>query len=366
MKAWKGSTKNRIRLAGLVLLLCSLVYAAGCAGGGGESDADRITVTDCLGRQVAIPANPERIAAVDPFAGQAVIMFGGGDKILDASGGVQRDLLLQEMCPALKDAVTMSGGDPNIEELLRLEIDLLFIKDEAYSNKQLVEKLENAGIPFLVMAYDDMAAQMTAAKVVGEALGQPGEAELYQEYYQKAIDRAGAIATLVPQEKQQRLYHSVNEAVRTDPAGSLGMDWIAVTGAANVAAGANLESSGSAAYSTLEQIYIWNPDLIICNESGVADYILTDAKWSGLKAVREKSVYQIPIGVSRWGHPNSTETPLAILWLTKLLYPEEGAEINMEAEVSYFYQTFFDYAPTNEVIQRIYSGEGIRASGTGS
>ena len=29
-------------------------------------------------------------------------------------------------------------------------------------------------------------------------------------------------------------------------------------------------------YTTLEQVFVWDPDIIICNESGVNDYILQD------------------------------------------------------------------------------------------
>ena len=226
--------------------------------------------------------------------------------------------------------------------------------------------MEATGIPFVVIEYSSMASQMEAAKIIGAALGAEEEAALYVQFYQDAIDQAAEIAARMPESERKRLYHSVNEAVRTDPPNSLGADWIGVTGAIHVALGENLTASGSAAYTTLEQIYVWDPDLIICSESGVAGYILTDAQWEGLRAVREGTVYQVPIGVSRWGHPNSSETSMAILWLTRLLYPEYAGEIDLEEKMRYFYQTFFDYALSEEMIEKIFAGEGIRTPGTGS
>ena len=133
---------------------------------------------------------------------------------------------------------------------------------------------------------------------------------------------------------------TVNEAVRTDIKDSLPADWIEITGGINVSIDDDLKISGDKSFATLEQIYTWNPDIIIANESGVPDYMLSNEQWAGLKAVKEKRVYQIPNGVSRWGHPGSLETPLAVLWTSKLLYPQYFEHINMEEETKSITKTF--------------------------
>ena len=107
-------------IAAFIIVIAA--FAAGCAAGGEEAD-DRIIVTDSAGRQVEVPPDPQRIGAVEPFASQMIIMYGLGDKLVATVGGVQRDLLLQEISPSLVDAAVMSGGDPNVEELLRLRKD---------------------------------------------------------------------------------------------------------------------------------------------------------------------------------------------------------------------------------------------------
>jgi iron complex transport system substrate-binding protein len=55
--------------------------------------------------------------------------------------------------------------------------------------------------------------------------------------------------------------------------------------------------------------------------------------------VQKGEVYQIPIGITRWGHPSSFETPLAILWLMKLLYPG-SFEVDMIRKSGLFTRTF--------------------------
>ena len=61
---------------------------------------------------------------------------------------------------------------------------------------------------------------------------------------------------------------------------------------------------------------LWNPEVIIANRKPPWDLIL-GAQWSGIDAVQNGRVYQLPQGISRWGHPGSVETPLAILWTAK-------------------------------------------------
>ncbi len=110
----------------------------------------------------------------------------------------------------------------------------------------------------------------------------------------------------------------------------------------------------------LEQIYIWNPEVIIVNEPRVKKKILKNRQWAALKAVIQKKVYQMPLGISRWGHPGSIEIPLSILWLSKKLYPDDFKEIDMVKETKNFYTIFFNYELSDSLAQDILSGKLIR------
>ena len=46
---------------------------------------------------------------------------------------------------------------------------------------------------------------------------------------------------------------------------------------------------------------MWNPEVIIANENTAMKYILGNPQWSGIEAVKGR-VYQLPHGISRWGH----------------------------------------------------------------
>lgn len=353
----------------LVLLLVTVVSLSMIVSGCNKSteivsgNVETVTCVDSVGREVEVPQNPQKIAALDSFAGQTIFVLGEGDKITATVGGVQRDKLLQAISPKLTNAsVAMGSGSVNAEELLRSNPDVIFVKGSVYTTESEKAKLDALDIPYLVTDYTDMASQMDAMDVIGKAIGKSDKAEEYRQFYEDTISYVKERVKDVPDDDLPRIYHSINEAVRTDGPGTLGADWIAVTRAINVSVDQPLKYSESSYYATLEQIYSWNPEIIICNESGVSDYILTDEKWQGLDAVINKTVYQIPIGASRWGHQGSAETPLAILWLAKLLYPDRFTDLDIYQQTKEFYRNFYDYDLSEDMMQSILSGKGLRAA----
>ena len=353
--------KKIISLLLLGVLLLSLL--SGCTGSTDTPTGQR-TVTDLLGRTVTIPDSPRQICALNPFCAPFVVSFGYGDKMKATVNAIKRDLLIQSICPSLKDAVVVkNGGVINAEALLELGVDLIFLEESTYMDEDERAKLDALSIPYIVLRNDNIQQAMDSILLMGEVLNAQERAQAYVQYYQDTLALVSRTVDPIPEEVRPTLYHSVNEATRTDYAGSITAEWISYTGVENVSLSAPLTMEGSSAYTTLEQIFVWNPQIIICNEPGVAEYILTDSKWVGLQAVTDGTVYQMPVGITRWGHPNSVETPLALLWLTELLYPEQF-DIDLTSETRQFYQTFFDYEPDDDTIAAILSGDGMRTPKT--
>lgn len=337
-----------------VILICS---SFGCAKG--NTPAGDITVTDCAGRTVQVPRDPQSICTVCPFSGQMVILLGAGEHITSTVNNVARSNLLSEICPAIDNAVVVkNSGSINAEEVMALDTDLIFVNTGAYETEAERAKLDVMGIPYVVIGYETIDEQLEAIRILGRALQKKDAAGRYIEWFRSTIKRVDD--TLKDVETPVRLYHSVNEAVRTDKPGSYCAEWISHTGVVNVSTdGGALQTEGEKSYTTLEQIYAWDPDIIICNEAQVDDYILTDEKWQGLTAVTQGKVYQIPIGVTRWGHPNSVETPLALLWLAELLYPDRF-DIDIDEEIRRFFGTFYGFAIDDGWIEAIKDGDNMR------
>ena len=346
-----------------LIVLCAIMFLSSCAQNVPDTE-DGITITDMAGREVTVPSDPQSICVLDAYAAPIVVMLGYGEKMPTTINAVSRNLLLLSICPALENAVNVkNGGSINAETILEKGTDLMIIGIETYQNTDEKAKVETLNIPYIVVSYTSMNDQMAVVSLLGRALGNEDMAQKYVAFYQSCIDLAEDNVPESSEEDAARLYHSVNEAVRTDYPGSLCADWIALMNVTNVSLDASLSMTEDKAYATLEQIYAWDPDVIICNESGVADYILTDSKWQGLRAVTDENVFQIPIGLSRWGHPTSVETPLAILWLAELLYPEQF-EVDVRSEMTAFYEVFYSYDISDDEADDIMSGYGVRTPKT--
>jgi len=363
MRYFQSAIMRQFLVLGLVL---GLLLSGGCSqpeSEGTQSNVDTITITDCIGRQVKIPAQINRIACLCPESGYALAMFGKGDKIVAVVGGIQRDLILTEIYPKIKDLPVPKGsGVINIEELVKSKPDVVFVKIDTSSNEAEVEKLNKSNIPFLVIEFNSMKEQQIAIEMIGRAVGASDIAAKYNQYYQNCIDRVqNRVAGIPPQEKV-KIYHSINEATRTDIQKSLSGDWTQAAGSYNVSANENLKSLEGKYFAGLEQILLWDPEVILVNELGVANYILTNEQWAPIRAVKNHRVLQMPNGISRWGHPSSPETPLAVLWLAKTIYPDKFADLDMVAETRLFYKEFFGFELSDEVVNKVLFGEGMRTA----
>ncbi len=308
---------------------------------------------------------PVRIACLYAFAGHVVAMLGRGRDMVAVVNGLKKDQLLCRMIPTVQQLPAPStGGIINIEELLRTRPDIVFLKPETAKIEAELKKLERFELPYFVAGYNSMAQQMDAIEKMGEAIGRLDKAAAYNVYYQGVIDRVESETRQIPEAEKIRLYHAINEAHRTDAPGTLEADWTRACGVINVSVGAVLSGHDNKKFAGMEQILFWNPEVIIVNEADVKKLILTDKKWAALQAVQNRKVHTIPVGISRWGHPGGLETPLAILWTAKTIYPDRFQGVDLKKELSIFYQRFFDLNLDGPTLDKILSGRGMRLKKT--
>lgn len=350
---------NRLLIAVIIgLLTIGLIPAAYLQT---HSEAATNTLADSFGRQVKVSTDIERIACLYAFTGHVVAMLGRGDDIVAVSNGLQRDVLLTTLYPAIRKAlVPYFQGAVNIEELAKAKPDIVFVSAETGRNSAETAKLDACGLTWLVIDFHSMEQQQQAIALIGQAIGASEKAAVYNSYYRSCISRAAQGTAPIPPEIRARVYHATNEPTRTSPRQSLPEDWIRAAGLINVASQESPRLFDGRHHVSIEQILLWNPDVILANEPGVAASIQESPAWGAIAAVRNGCVHQLPIGISRWGHPGSLETPLAILWTVKTVYPERFMAVDIHSEIGFFYKTFFNYDLSEEIIEQILSGRGMR------
>jgi len=263
MLSFSKQSKWKILLVFFVLL--SFLSAAGCVPAGNndsaspdDNQAEQVKiVTDFLGRDVEVPVEVHRIAALYAYSGHVTTMLGRGEDVVAIVNGLSRDVLLNMICSSIGECpIPFNHDSINIEELVRLEPDLVLLKGDVGNNDAEVEKLDKFGIPSIVVDCNSIEEQMRSIEVIGQALNREEKAQQYNDYYQECIDRVQKVVKNIPEDERVRVFHSVNEASRTDSAGTLSADWLDKIGVINVSVDENLRLVDGKYFASIEQILL--------------------------------------------------------------------------------------------------------------
>ena len=164
--------KNITRFIGVVLALMMILSIAGCGYGGSGSGQNK-TVTDCLGREVEIPEDPQNVACLYATAAHMMLLLDQEEKIVGCPNGVKSDVLMQMKYPEITETATPhQEGSINAEELLRTDTDLALISASLAASEGEMEKLDELGIAYVVIDYMNMEELKTAISVMGQVFDQ--------------------------------------------------------------------------------------------------------------------------------------------------------------------------------------------------
>ncbi|MBN1265551.1 MAG: hypothetical protein JXA25_08665, partial [Anaerolineales bacterium] len=94
-------------------------------------------------------------------------------------------------------------------------------------------------------------------------------------------------------------------------------------------------------------------DVILVPPYGGAsvEAITESPEWQILDAVVEGRVYRVPKLVAPWDTP-TPDSVLSIIWMANRLYPEL-VTLDCGTETEYYYNTFYDYAISDEEVQSL-------------
>jgi len=156
----------------------------------------------------------------------------------------------------------------------------------------------------------------------------------------------------VPAEKRLRVYYARGpRGLTTGLGGSINVETIELV-ARNVAG----ESKGGLMNVSIEQVLLWNPDVIVTIDQDFAASVRNDPSWSSLKAMRDNRVHLSPKLPFGWvDFPPSANRLIGLWWLGKILYPDLFKE-DMRELTRNFYTKFYHVTPNDAQIARVLAG----------
>ena len=103
----------------------------------------------------------------------------------------------------------------------------------------------------------------------------------------------------------------------------------------------------------LEQILVWDPEIIIFAPDSCFEAIADDPQWQSVSAVAAGNYYKTPYGPYGWlSSPPGVQRYLGMLWLGELLYPEY-TNYDLQEEITEYYKLFYGCELTDEMYQAL-------------
>ena len=357
----------------LLALLLALVLLTGCAPAA-PAQSTR-TIIDHDGVEVTIPETVERIVVCDilPLPSVLAVFFDSAEKIVGMSGtsmSAAANGLLGQLYPEILDAETgfIDGSTVNAEELMKLQPDVVFYNA---SRKELGEQLRKAGFPAVAISvnkwdYDCIETLNQWAALLGEMFPENDRREAVAAYSEKIYNLVQDRVRDIPEPQRVMFLYQYSETnLLTSGKKFFGQWWADAIGAVNVAQ--ELTTDNSVAVN-MEQIYAWNPGMIFITNFTTAqpedlyENTVGTYDWSGIKAVQDRQVYKMPLGMYRSYTPGA-DTPVTLLWLAKTAYPQQFADIDILEETKTYYKEVFGIDLTDEQAASIFDPTAEAGSG---
>lgn len=336
----------------------------------GEAAAETVTITDHADRTVTVPTNPDNVIILDilPLPSVLTVFLNSAETIKamePASMNAAKNGILSELYPEILNVRTdiMDGEDVNVETLLSMEPQIVFYNA---GNKALGEKLENAGLTAVGVSptkwkYDCIETYDQWIGLLSEIYPDKGKMEEVSAYSNEIYDRIKEKTADIPEEERKKilfLFQYDDKKMITSGSSFFGQWWCDAVGAVNVANGVTADNSN--AVITMEQVYEWNPDMIVITNftQTMPDDLYNNAvgsdDWSTVAAVQNHEVYKMPLGTYRTYTPG-VDTPMTLQWLAKKAYPDLFADVDLAEEVRNYYNELYGITVTDEQMEAMYN-----------
>jgi iron complex transport system substrate-binding protein len=314
------------------------------------------SVTDGAGRAVPVPARVERVFPAGPPA--AIFLYTLAPELLigwpRANRPEEREFLLPDVGGRPEvGRITGRGNTANLEVVLALKPDLIL--DVGSVNPTYVSLADRVqqqtGIPYALLdgRFEGIPlSYRTLGALIGRREQGEGVARNAEDTMKTITQRVGSI----PPARRPRVYYARGpRGLETGLGGSINVETIEFV-AQNVAGG----TRGGLANVSIEQVLLWNPDVIITIDQDFAANVSSDPAWAPVAAVRTHRVHLSPKLPFGWvDFPPAVNRLIGLWWLAKILYPDLFPE-DLRARTQEFYARFYHVTPSEAQIERVLAG----------
>ncbi|MBN2762453.1 MAG: iron ABC transporter substrate-binding protein [Bacteroidales bacterium] len=334
----------------LPVLVVFLGFITGCSNPSSPKKDELIAVKDMLGREVFVPARINRIVGIRAGALRLLIYMDVTDKIVgieqNEKQGSTPYVITHPELASLPSIGPLMGGDAEL--ILSSKPDIIFM---TYTTTGDADALQHkTGIPVIAlecpefgMARDKLFASL---ELIGKVVDKKKRADSLIHYIKNSIADLDKRTSGIPDSEKPSVYiggisysgaHGINSTQPFYPP-------FMFVNAMNVASEIDkkLVSHVRGTYIDIEQLILWNPDILFIDESGLQlvkkDIGKRTALFNRLKAIQENKVYTL---LPYNNYAINYEMVLANAWFTgKILYPDRFKDIVIDDKTEEIYSMF--------------------------
>ncbi|MGP1470166.1 MAG: ABC transporter substrate-binding protein [Schwartzia sp. (in: firmicutes)] len=362
------------QLAALAALLCAFSLLLGGCGGEKQAASDGATekriVKDIKGHEVEAPKELKRIAVAPlPWASVVDVLDGGSERMVAIHPGAMsayRGHFLSTKDSHFGTLDTQLIGQDfsvHVEGMLEKGIEAVILW--SYQD-EVAAKLKQVGIAPVMINNANVEELQKSFLIVGQLLGKEARAEKVVDFYQKTYADIKARGGAVEKAAKPKVLFLRTQKLRLQGNDNFMREAIAMAGGDNPTATQALKNNQEQNIS-MEDILNIDPDIILLSnfDTFVPDDLyenrLPGQDWSTVKAVRDRRVYKVPMGIYRWDAPG-VETPLMMRWLARLFQPEIFSDIEIRQETKAFMKDFMGYDLSEADLAQIFTDEANKNS----
>ncbi|WP_291953354.1 ABC transporter substrate-binding protein [Campylobacter sp.] len=232
----------------------------------------------------------------------------------------------------------------SMEKIVSLKPDLML--DVGSVNQNYIDSVkrvyEKTNIPVILIDgnFADSAKQI---RTIAKYINKTQRGEILANYTQRVLDVTKN--STIKGDKFYTIYFARSadglEAAVADSIHDEVLKWI---GLKNIV---DAKNQKGLARVSLEQLYKWQPDIIITQDLNTYNHILNSPNWKELKAIQNKNVYLAPNKPFGWlGQPPSINRILGALYLTHKLAPHKLNASDYKQFIREYFKLFYDYKLT--------------------
>lgn len=312
----------------LMLLTVALTVGMATAGWGRQ-------IIDMAGRRVTVPDHITKVFAAQPYTNVLIYMVAPG-AMLGLQPGclpfreedkrfLRRDILSKPWISAQGP-----GGERsqvNMEAILAMHPDIVIATGGAnmkMNASRIEQRYADLHLPLVFVDVDKISGYPAAIDFMGRLLGCQARGRQLAQWAKSTFAGVQSMVARIPPSRRVRVYYAESaDGLATESDGSFHADAIKMGGGAIVHHG-DLKTHVGMEKISMEQVLLYNPEVIISQEPAFATFAYRDARWRHVKAVANHRIYTVPRSPFDWvDRPPSVMRIIGVPWVAYMLYPRQ-------------------------------------------